>query len=65
MRLFIAIDIDERIRKALSDLQRRLQSEADIKKSDAKWVRPDAIHLTLKFLGEVEDEKVVEVCNIV
>jgi len=65
MRVFIAIDIDENIRKALSDLQLELQSKVDIKKSDVKWVRPEAMHLTLKFLGETKDEKVVEVCNIV
>jgi 2'-5' RNA ligase len=28
-------------------------------------VRPDNIHLTLKFLGEIKDEKSVDVCNIV
>ena len=65
MRCFIAIDIDEKTRRALSDLQQQLQSSADIKKSDAKWVSPENIHLTLKFLGEVEDAKAVEVCNIV
>jgi len=65
MRCFIAIDIDERIRIALSDLQRKLQGGIDIKKSDVKWVSPENIHLTLKFLGEVEDKKAVEVCNMV
>ncbi len=65
MRCFIAVDIDEKIRGALGDLQRQLQSKADIKKSDVKWVKPDNIHLTLKFLGEIEDEKVVELCNTV
>ncbi|MHC4622322.1 MAG: RNA 2',3'-cyclic phosphodiesterase [Planctomycetota bacterium] len=65
MRVFIAIDIDRTIRKALGDLQRELRSKLDIKKGDVKWVNPDSIHLTLKFLGEIRDEKVVEVCNIV
>ena len=65
MRVFIAIDIGEEIRAALGDLQQQLQSKVDIKRSDAKWVRPEAIHLTLKFLGEIRDEKVVEVCNVV
>jgi 2'-5' RNA ligase len=64
MRVFIAIDIGEEIRAALSDLQQQLQSKVDIKKSDVKWVNPKNIHLTLKFLGEIKDEKVVEVCNI-
>ena len=65
MRLFIAIDIDKNNKNALRVLQRQLQSKVDIKKSDAKWVDPDNIHLTLKFLGEVKDAKVVEICNIV
>jgi len=64
MRCFIAIDIDEGIRAALSDLQERLASKADIKKNDVKWVNPEAIHLTLKFLGEIRDEQAVDVCNI-
>ncbi len=65
MRCFIAIDIDEKIRSALSDLQQQLQDGVDVKKGDVNWVNPDNIHLTLKFLGEIKDEKAVEVCNIV
>ena len=65
MRVFIAIDIDEKFRKALGDLQQKLQSKVDIKKGDVKWVNPENIHLTLKFLGEIKDEKVAEVCDIV
>lgn len=65
MRCFIAIDIDEKIRSALSDLQQQLQNGADVKKSDLKWVNPENMHLTLKFLGEIKDAKVAEVCNIV
>ncbi|HUW19049.1 MAG TPA: RNA 2',3'-cyclic phosphodiesterase [Sedimentisphaerales bacterium] len=65
MRVFIAIDIGEEIRAALGELQRQLQSKADVRKGDVKWVRPDSIHLTLKFLGEIKDEQVVEVCNVV
>ena len=64
MRVFIAIDIGDDIRAALSNLQQQFQSKVDIKKSDVKWVDPKNIHLTLKFLGEIKDEKVVEVCNI-
>ncbi|MEJ2705762.1 MAG: RNA 2',3'-cyclic phosphodiesterase [Sedimentisphaerales bacterium] len=64
MRVFIAIDIDEQIRKGLSDLQDDLRGKADVRKGDVKWVRPEAMHLTLKFLGEIPDEQAVEVCNI-
>jgi 2'-5' RNA ligase len=65
MRCFIAIDIDEEIRKALGDLQKKLRGSIDVKKGDINWVNPDNIHLTLKFLGEIKDEKVAEICNIV
>ena len=65
MRVFIAIDIGKEVKKALSDLQQQLASSADVKKNDVKWVNPENIHLTLKFLGEIEDAKVVEVCDIV
>ena len=64
MRCFIAINIDEKIRKALARLQNELQGKADVKKSDVKWVNPETIHLTLKFLGEIRDEQIVDVCNI-
>jgi len=64
MRCFIAIDIDETIRKGLGNLQDKLRKKVDIRKGDVKWVRPDVTHLTLKFLGEIKDEQVVDVCNI-
>lgn len=65
MRCFIAIPIDETIRAGLGDLQQRLKSKADLQKGDVKWVRPASIHLTLKFLGEIKDEQVVDVCKTV
>ncbi len=65
MRCFIAVDIDERIIKAIADLQNRIRKDTHLKKGDVKWVRPEAMHLTLKFLGEVADERIVEVCNMV
>jgi 2'-5' RNA ligase len=65
MRCFIAIDIDKKIRSALGGLQRQLRDGVDVKRGDVNWVNPDNIHLTLKFLGEIKDEKAAEVCNIV
>ena len=64
MRVFIAIDIDKTTRKALSSLQQQLQQQSDIKKSDARWVNVENIHLTLKFLGEVKDKQITEICAI-
>jgi len=60
MRCFVAIDIDDRLRKEIEKLQRefkrRLKNQAGI-----KWVGPELIHLTLKFLGEVEDDRAEEI----
>ena len=64
MRLFIAIDIDETIKKALGDLQKRIKKELDLEKSDLKWVNPDNMHLTLKFIGEVNDKDVKTICEL-
>ncbi len=64
MRVFIAIDIGEDVRATLAALQKDLSGKVDIRKGDVKWVEPDNIHLTLKFLGEIEDKQVPEVCEI-
>ncbi len=65
MRCFIAIDISEEIKAQLADLQQELAGSVDIRKGDVKWVRPEAMHLTLKFLGEIRDADVMEICRIV
>lgn len=64
MRCFIAVDIDDDIRKAVGDLQDRLKAQVDCKRSDIKWVDPKLMHLTLKFLGDVPDKNIVTVCQV-
>ena len=49
VRAFIAVDIGAGIRKALGKVQRNLQRAH----TDVKWVKPENIHLTLVFLGNV------------
>ncbi len=57
MRTFIAIELPEGIKKEIEQLQ------APLKKTRAfvSWVKPGNIHVTLKFLGEVPEEKIDEV----
>jgi 2'-5' RNA ligase len=65
MRVFIAIDIDDKIRKAIAYLQKQIASKvSSVKQGDLKWVEPNNIHLTLKFLGEISDEQLEEVKEI-
>jgi 2'-5' RNA ligase len=59
MRAFIAIELPESIRAAL----RREQASFRPASPDARWTQPEGIHLTLKFLGEISDRKVREVCE--
>lgn len=65
MRTFVAIDIDEKIRTAICDLQKKLRGAAGTDDGRIKWTDPSSIHLTLKFLGEVKDKEIAEVCEIV
>ncbi len=48
MRLFIALELPSEARAAAAALIARLRSRG----ADLKWVAPEAMHLTLKFLGE-------------
>ena len=60
MRTFIALELSNEIQKELS----RLQEELNKADADVKWVKPDNIHLTLKFLGNVEDAKIEQIKKI-
>lgn len=60
MRLFVAIEIPEDIRDELVAVEGKL---AGIYR--ARWVNRDNIHLTLKFLGEVEEKRLGDTAKIV
>lgn len=51
MRAFIAVTLPDDIRASLSAVQGQLAASA----ADVKWVAGDALHVTLKFLGEITD----------
>lgn len=57
MRLFIAIELPDSIKQGIAKVQDELRAAGAI----AGWTRPEGIHLTLKFLGEVPEEKASEV----
>src|SRR5208282_569788 len=57
MRIFIALDIDEAIRGRLARFLEGVRGFAP----DARWVRPESLHVTLKFIGEKPAEKVDEI----
>jgi 2'-5' RNA ligase len=57
MRLFIALDIDDAIRERIARFLDGVRGFAP----DARWVRPESLHVTLKFIGEKPSEKVDEI----
>lgn len=57
MRAFIAIELPQTVKDFLSRIQNQLKASG----ADVKWVAPSNIHLTLKFLGEIEDKKLDDV----
>jgi len=65
MRLFVAIDLDDAVIKRLAEVQDKLRQAAKLPSGSVTWVRPGQMHLTLKFLGPVEDADVPRVCAIV
>ena len=50
LRCFIAVELPEEVKAGLSRLQTKLKSGDQF---PVKWVGPYSIHLTLKFLGDV------------
>src|SRR5262249_58238136 len=57
MRTFIAIEIPSEIRSGLAVLQNELRRAG----AEVSWTKPENIHLTLKFLGEVDERRIGEV----
>ena len=54
MRLFVALDIDDSIREKIVRFLDGVRGFAP----DARWVRPESLHVTLKFIGEMPDEEI-------
>jgi len=59
IRAFIAIPLPGSLLDRLVDLQRKL--ERRIPDRSVRWVRPEGIHLTLKFLGDTSAEKLPDI----
>ena len=60
IRVFIAIELDKETQSYLSNIQSELkETEADV-----KWVKSENIHLTLKFLGNIDLSKINQIKEI-
>jgi RNA 2',3'-cyclic 3'-phosphodiesterase len=57
MRLFVALDLSDSVRVAIARFCEKLRAEFPA----ARWVRNEGIHMTLKFIGEVTEERVTSI----
>ena len=58
IRTFIAVELPEKIISSISRVQENIKSYYGFK---IRWVRPENIHLTLKFLGNVKKAEIEKV----
>ena len=57
MRIFVAIDLEEEIRRNIVGFLDEVRTFAP----DARWAAPESLHVTLKFIGEKPDGEVREI----
>lgn len=60
IRAFIAIELPARIAQELEKIQDRLKDETN----KTTWVKPENIHLTIKFLGDIETNKIDSIIKV-
>jgi 2'-5' RNA ligase len=57
MRLFVALDIEEAIRTRIADFIGEMRGLAP----DARWLRPESLHITLKCIGERSEDEAAKI----
>src|SRR5713226_4239710 len=57
MRVFVALDLEEEIRKRIEQFIEEVRGLAP----DLRWVSPESLHVTLKFIGEKPEAAVAEI----
>lgn len=62
LRCFVAIELPAEVSAGLADLRTQLERPSQ---HYVKWVRPDGIHLTLKFLGNIQAGRQVDVSRAI
>ncbi len=61
IRTFVAVNLAPGLKETLAQVQERLKAA----RADVTWVRPENLHLTLKFLGQVEETRLAAVAEAV
>jgi len=61
IRAFLAIDLPHEIRNEIAQIQNRLKNDL---RGLIRWVRPEGIHLTLKFFGDIKGNDMETVSRV-
>jgi 2'-5' RNA ligase len=61
VRSFIAIELPRNIKKELEQIQYNIKQRGY---AGIKWVNPEGIHVTLKFLGNISSEQIIEISKV-
>jgi len=56
-RIFVAVALEAPLREAVTDLERRLEAAG----ARLRWVKPEHLHFTLRFLGHISDAQLTRV----
>ena len=64
-RVFVAIPLPEAARLEVAALVERVRSKADPGVRDVRWVRLDGLHVTLRFIGQVEEARLEAIAGAV
>src|SRR5687767_14526367 len=66
MRVFVAVDIGDAVRREAARVVSALQMKLEAAKTPPKvvWVKPAALHVTIRFLGDVEPAEVERIASL-
>jgi 2'-5' RNA ligase len=62
IRSFLALDLPEEILREIGRIRNRLE---ELIQGDIRWVRPEGIHLTLKFFGDISEIDIANIAAVV
>lgn len=63
MRLFVAVDVTDEVRTWAAGVRRTLERSRPAAARGLRWVDPQNLHLTLRFLGETSTEVADRLCT--
>jgi 2'-5' RNA ligase len=66
MRVFVAVDVGDAVRREAARVIAALSSKLEAAKKPPKvvWVKPGALHVTIKFIGEIDEARVDELKTV-